>query len=163
MNLRNKKQLAARLYGVGLNRVKFDEARLNDIKEAITKRDIKGLVISGAISIEVKHGASKSGFRARLKQKRKGRRQGQGSRKGKRTARLRNKVAWMNKIRAQRKYIGLLREKGYIKNDAFQNVYKKSGGGFFRSKRHIRIYLEENKIITKNVSAKKEKAKENGL
>jgi ribosomal protein L19E len=33
-------------------------------------------------------------------------------------------------------------------------LYMKSKGGFFRSKRHIKIYISENSLIEKNQQAK---------
>ena len=36
MNLESKKRLAAKALNVGAGRIKFDESRLDEIKEAIT-------------------------------------------------------------------------------------------------------------------------------
>ena len=52
MNLRNKKELAARTFGIGKKRIVFLESRTNEIKDAITKQDIRDLVVSGAIIIK---------------------------------------------------------------------------------------------------------------
>jgi large subunit ribosomal protein L19e len=52
MNLKKKKALAARTFGVGLARVEFVEPRLDEIKEAITKQDIRDLHKDGAIIIK---------------------------------------------------------------------------------------------------------------
>ncbi len=52
MNLRKKKALAARTFGVGLSRIEFLEPRLDEIKEAITKQDIRDLYKDGAIRIK---------------------------------------------------------------------------------------------------------------
>ena len=51
MNLAKKKSLAARVFGVGKSRVVFAKSRLNEIKEAITKQDIRDLKKDGAITI----------------------------------------------------------------------------------------------------------------
>ena len=51
MNLKKKKALAARTFGVGLERIEFVKPRLEEIKEAITKQDMKDLKESGAIII----------------------------------------------------------------------------------------------------------------
>ena len=51
MNLKKKKLLAARTFGVGESRIKFLEPRLNEIKEALTKQDIRDLHKDGAIVI----------------------------------------------------------------------------------------------------------------
>src|SRR3989344_5018524 len=51
MNLAKKKSLAARAFGVGKSRVVFAKSRLNEIKEAITKQDVRDLKKDGAITI----------------------------------------------------------------------------------------------------------------
>ncbi|MEK6823525.1 MAG: 50S ribosomal protein L19e [Nanoarchaeota archaeon] len=59
MNLRNKKELAARTFGVGKKRILFIESRKDEIKEAITKQDIRDLVVNGAIIIKEIKGRKK--------------------------------------------------------------------------------------------------------
>ena len=66
MNLRNKKELAARTFGVGKKRIAFIESRKDEIKEALTKQDIRDLVAGGAIIIKK--------IKGRKKIKKKGRR-----------------------------------------------------------------------------------------
>ncbi|MCH7774798.1 MAG: hypothetical protein IH784_10400 [Bacteroidetes bacterium] len=51
MNLAKKKELAARTLNVGKSRVTFVRSRLDEIKEAITKQDIRDLQKEGAILI----------------------------------------------------------------------------------------------------------------
>jgi large subunit ribosomal protein L19e len=51
MNLGKKKSLAARTFGVGESRIKFLEPRLDEIKEALTKQDIRDLHKDGAIIV----------------------------------------------------------------------------------------------------------------
>jgi large subunit ribosomal protein L19e len=50
-NLDKRKRLAGKVFGVGINRIIFDNSRLDEIKEAITKQDIKDLHESGAIIV----------------------------------------------------------------------------------------------------------------
>jgi large subunit ribosomal protein L19e len=52
MNLGKKKALAARTFGVGESRIEFVKPRLEEIKEAITKQDIRDLYKDGAIKIK---------------------------------------------------------------------------------------------------------------
>lgn len=59
MNLRNKKELASRTFGVGKKRIAFMESRKDEIKEALTKQDIRDLVASGAIIIKEIKGRKK--------------------------------------------------------------------------------------------------------
>ena len=160
MQLKSQRRIAAQLLKVGENRVWFDEDRIKDIKEAITKIDIKKLIRELAIQAKPKKGIS--GFRRRKKylQKRKGRQQGKGSRKGTHNARLPAKKAWMTKIRVQRNLLKRLKDKGVIDSKTYGKLYRRSKGGFFRSKRHILLYLEEQGVFKerKKVSkVKKEK------
>ncbi len=148
-NLSLQKRMAASLYKVGLDRVKLDPSRAAEIKEAITKDDIRKLVKEGAIKILQKQGVSRARARKRLKQKRKGRRKGPGSRKGSRGARLSRKEAWMQRIRAQRKFLKMLKDKGYISQEVYRMLRQKAKGGFFRSVRHIKMFIEEFNLAKK--------------
>ena len=145
--LRLQKRLAANIMKCSEKRISFDQSRLEDIKEAITKLDIKSLITGGAIKVKPVKGVSR--FRARKisLQKRKGKRKGPGSTKGKKTARLPKKKAWIGKIRIQRRFLKELRDKGLVSKSDYHGLYQKSKGGFFRSKRHIKLYLEEHKLV----------------
>ena len=92
MKLKIQKRLAAGIKKSSPKRVRFDKDRLEDIKESITKADIKGLISDNAIIIEQKTGSSKSRNRKKKTQKKKGRQKGHGSRKGKQNARLPDKA-----------------------------------------------------------------------
>ncbi|MBU1203766.1 MAG: 50S ribosomal protein L19e [Nanoarchaeota archaeon] len=150
MTLRNKRRMISSSKGVGLKRIKFEPSALDEIKNAITKSDSRGLIKRGVIIIKKKKGSSRARARKKLVQKRKGRQKGKGSRKGKRTARLPRKRAWINKIRAQRNLLKELRSREIITKKVFSTVYKKTKGGFFRSRRHIKTYLGEHNLISEN-------------
>ncbi len=158
MKLKTQKRLAADVLKCSKKRVKFDEERLEDIKESITKADIRSLIIDKAISKKKKKGVSRARVNKRKIQRSKGKQKGQGSRKGKKTARLPKKKTWMNKIRLQRSLLKSLKDKELIDNKNFRILYKKAKGGFFRSKRHIKIYLEEHNLM-KKISSNEKKDK----
>ena len=149
MKLNIQKRIVADLSGASKKRIIFDTERLDEIKEAITKGDLRSLVKDKAISIAPKKGVSRVRARKIIEQKRKGRMKGHGSKKGKKTARLPKKEAWMNKIRALKAMIKVLRDKKLIETSTYQNLYNKSKGGFFRSRRHLRLYIEEQELIKK--------------
>jgi len=44
VNLRKKRELISRVLGVGLNRVRFEPDKLDDISDAITREDMRSLV-----------------------------------------------------------------------------------------------------------------------
>ena len=62
---------------------------------------------------------------------------------GGKNSRLTKKDKWVSRIRVQRKFLRNLRAKGVIGKSTYQNIYLKSKGGFFRSKKHIKVYIEE--------------------
>jgi large subunit ribosomal protein L19e len=147
MNLKNQRRIAAKILKVGKNRVWFDNDRLPEIKEAITKADIKSLVKDKAIQARPENANSRFRIKKNLSQKRKGRKQGKGSRKGKKTARLSGKKLWTAKVRTQRVLLKSLKEKQMITPSTFRELYAMSKGGYFRSRRHIKLYMEEHKLI----------------
>ena len=52
----------------------------------------------------------------------------------------------MARIRSQRMLIKELLEKGSIQRETYRFLRKKSKGGFFRNKGHIKVYLTEHKM-----------------
>lgn len=157
MQLSTQKRIASGILNCSKFKVKFDEERLSDIKEAITKHDIKGLIAEGAISKKGINQSSKGRTRKNKIQKRKGQQKGRGSRKGKENARQPRKNLWMDKIRLQRNLLKELREKKLITAKVFREIYLKAKGGFFRSKRHIKLYLGEHNLIKKENTGKDKK------
>ncbi len=143
MMLGVQKRMAADVLGCSPKRVVFDTEKLSEIKEAITKSDLRALIDQGVISKLAARGNSRSRARFNFAQKRKDKRKGQGSRKGAAGARTNRKEVWVNKVRLQRKFLKSLRESKVIQNAEFVELYKKIKGGFFRSKRHMELYLTE--------------------
>src|SRR3989344_3546704 len=145
MKLKNQRRIAAKLLKVGKKKVKFDPERLSDIKESITKSDLRSLIGQGVIKLKKRNAQSRGRARKVSEQKKKGRRKGQGKRKGKFGARLPKKRAWINKVRMQRELISTLREKNLLMPKVYREIRNKIKGGFFRSKNHLSLYLKENK------------------
>ena len=144
-----QKRLAAQVMKCGEHRVRLDPNSLEEIKEAITKSDIRHLINNGIITKRRLLNTSKYWARKHRKQKSKGKQKGVGSRKGKKTARLPPKREWMNKIRLQRRYIKSLRDNKLISTTDYHEIYMKSKGGFFRSIRHLKLYTQERGLIKK--------------
>ncbi len=144
--LRFQRRLAASLMKCSKKRVRFDQDDLQEIREAITKDSVRDLIKDGLISKKPKVGITRGRARKKAVQKRKGRQRGPGSMKGKRTARLPKKIAWANRVRPQRAFIKELRDKGYLTPTTYRMLYRKVKGGFFRSKRHVKHYIEEQKL-----------------
>lgn len=158
--MKTQRRLAAQLLGVSEKKIVFSNDRLADIKESITKTDIRRLIAEKAITKRPVSGISRARARKITIQKSKGLRVGKGSRQGKKTARLPRKESWMNKIRSQRKILSELKSKGLISPETFRKMYLRAKGGFFRSARHIKIYLEEHRLFLKKEGAKKPEEKE---
>ena len=148
-SLELQKRLAASVLNCSRKRVWFDPERLSEIKEAITKFDIRNLVKKGAIARVPPRGVSRVRARKIQAQKRKERRKGHGSRKGTASARLKPKSFWIRAVRAQRELLRRLRDRGVISKRDFRTIYEKIKGGFFRSVRHIKLYVEEQGMIKK--------------
>ncbi|HLC57107.1 MAG TPA: 50S ribosomal protein L19e [Candidatus Nanoarchaeia archaeon] len=146
MKLKLQKRLATQLGKVGKSRVKFSQQHLKEIKEALTKSDVSRLMHEGIITISPSKSQSRHHARKLKIQKRKGRRQGHGSREGKRTARLPRKQAWMARIRIQRRFLKLLKAKNLLSLGSYRSLYLKAKSGAFRSKRHIKIYITEQHL-----------------
>jgi ribosomal protein L19E len=64
----------------------------------------------------------------------------------------------MTRIRSQRNFIRELKDGKVITNETYREIYRKSKGGFFRSTRHIKIYLEDNKLFLAKTEQKQEKS-----
>ena len=65
VNLKAKKHLVARMYKVGVNRVRFDNDHLDDIADAITRENIRSLFTANTIKIQPITGTSRG--RAKVK------------------------------------------------------------------------------------------------
>ena len=122
MKLERKKELAARSLGIGKTRLVFNPERLDEIKEAITKQDIRDLLNNRAIIIKEIKGRRKVRVRKM--------RRGVGSvrkkvlnkktRYVKLTRKLRSNLSQARKKGMSReKYIQLRKE---IKASAFKNL-----------------------------------------
>ncbi len=153
MNLRQRKELAARTLGVGTKKVWIDPEHLEEVKEAITREDILRMVRLGYIRVIRTKGQSRHRAREREAQRKKGRRTGHGRRKGSANARKSDKEKWMERIRAQRRLLRELRDKGRISRSVYRKLYRLAKGGMFRSKKHLLLYLgKHHKDLEKETS-----------
>ncbi|MBI4441165.1 50S ribosomal protein L19e [Candidatus Woesearchaeota archaeon] len=147
MKLKLQKRLASKIMKCSPKRVWLNPDSLSTIKEAITRNDIKGLIRHGVIDKLPERGVSRGRARLRSIQKKKGRQKSVGTRKGTRNARFPAKDEWMNKIRKQRAFIKELKSKDLIETSVAKDLYQKAKGGYFRSKGHLKLYINEHKMI----------------
>jgi large subunit ribosomal protein L19e len=156
-DLKNQKRLAADLLKCGVHRVRFDDRRLDDIAEAVTRSDIRKLIVSKAIFSLQKKGTSRGRVRYIKFQKAKGRRRGHGSRRGGHKARTPKKRRWIMIIRPIRERLQYLRSKGIIDRHTYRTFYRQAKGNMFKNKAHMNQHLEMKGIKLKDEKIKKEK------
>ena len=126
MDLSKKKALTARTLGIGEGRVMFNSQRIDEIKEAITKQDIRDLVANKAIFIrEIKGRKVNSGRRRRRA----------GSIRMKPNARKREYIIITRKARA---HISELRKQGKVSNEEFMKLRKEIRSKNFKNKAHLK-------------------------
>ncbi len=134
MNLRNKKSLAVRTLKVGRERIIFLMSRLSDIKEAITKQDIRDLKKDGAILVKEVKGRKKN-----LK----------GSTK-RSTGNIRKKVnkrkqEYVIMTRKLRRYTAEMKKQGLINLEETKQIRNKIRNRMFKSAAHLKTYIKELK------------------
>lgn len=130
MNLGKKRALAARTLKVGKERILFVNTRLDEIKEAITKQDIKDLKASGAIIIKVIKGRKKI---TKMRNKR-----SPGNIRKNVNKRKKNYMVLTRKLR---KYIKEAKKQGELSQEDFVGIRKKIKNKQFRSLAHIKENL----------------------
>ncbi|MFH1787617.1 MAG: 50S ribosomal protein L19e [archaeon] len=130
MNLGKKKYLAVRTLKVGKDRIVFLKSRLNDIKEALTKQDIRELKEDGAIIVKEIKGRKKI-------QKRK-RKRGVGKIKKKINTRKRDYIIMTRKLRG---YVSDLKKKGELSREEVIEIRKRIRNKKFKSKANLKEYI----------------------
>ena len=146
MKLSVQKKIASKVLGCSPKRVKLTPNNLTAISKAITRHDVSGLIHSGLIEKVPKRGVSRVRARHNAKQRRKGLQHGPGNKKGKPNSRVSSKSLWMIKIRLFRSFLKELKEKQILTAENYKNLYNKAKGGFFRNKRHMKIYIDEHNL-----------------
>jgi len=127
MQLEGKRELAARTLKVGKARIIFNRERLGEIKEAITKQDIRDLLSNKAIRIKEIKGKKK-------KPTRKTRRRA-GSIKKTVNVRKRNYMTLTRKLRA---YISELKKQEVLNSKECDKLRKEIRNSLFKSKAHLK-------------------------
>ena len=128
MNLKKKKALAVRALGVGEKRIKFLEPRLDEIKEALTKQDIRDLYKDGAIVIK-----NISGRKTSTKKKK---RRSPGNVRKKVNKRKQEYVALTRKLRKT-----LYKMEGKLTKKEKEDLRKKIKNKFFASNAAFKDYI----------------------
>ena len=130
MNLRKKKELASRTLGVGKKRIMFVEPRLDEIKEAITKQDIRDLKKDGAIIVNKIKGRTKN-----LKSKTK---RSVGNIRKNVNKRKQEYVILTRKLR---KHVADGKKSGELSKEDVKEIRKKIRNRMFKSKAHLKEHI----------------------
>ena len=141
-DLSYQRRVAASVLKCGVNRVWFNPENLDDIKNAISREDIRNLIKDKKISLHQKKGISRGRARARMAKRSYGHCKGYGHRSGKKGARTPSKTQWVKKIRAQRKELRTQRESGSITRVEYRKLYRRAAGGQFRNVSHLKAQIE---------------------
>lgn len=161
MDLRSQKSMAAKILKCGASRVRIDastEDARKEVGEALTREDIRILIRKGLIRKVQKKGSSRAKTRKILKQKRKGRRKGTGSRKGGKKNRMSKKASWIRTVRPLRRFLRKLRDSGQIDKKDYRKLYLRIKGGMFRNKKHLLFYLKEHELLKSITKRPRKKA-----
>src|SRR3989344_277745 len=127
MKLEKKRALVARTLDVGKGRIIFNLNRLSEIKEAITKQDIRDLKASDAILIKEKKG------RRKIQHKKSRRRVGSFRKKVK--GGKRKYVILTRKLRVHLKN---LKAKNLISDKKYKEIRKEIKASSFKSLAHLK-------------------------
>ncbi len=149
VNLKAKKRLAARVTGVGIHRIRFDTDHLDDIADAITRENIRSLITANTIRIKSFTGTSRGRAQTKKAQRKK-RGTTQGSKRGRKGARVGKKRVYVAKVRSLRRLLKIAKDRKDLTNPEFWVLYKKVGGNTVRNKEHLRTLMEEIKTDRKN-------------
>ena len=144
MNLSYQKRVASGVLKCGIHRVWVDDRPevQERIAEAVTRDDVRLLVVQRFIRKHQKKGISRGRAKAMANQRSKGRRRGHGSRKGHGGARTPKKEAWMTRVRALRNELSSLRAEGTINATQYRLYYRRIKGGVYNSRNHLRYNME---------------------
>jgi len=142
MDVKFQRRVAADILKCGEDRVWMDPNALDEIKEAVTRDDIRMLIKRGLIKKKPKKGTSRVRANYLKMQKEKGRRKGHGSRKGKKYARYPRKRRWIKTIRPIRATLRDLRDSGMIDRSTYRKFYRWAKGGVYKSRNHLLSHLK---------------------
>lgn len=136
-----QKKLAAKILKTGISKVWMNSEKMKDIEKAITKWDIRKLIKKGDIK--------KLPEKIRFKSEAKKRKRKSGSREGKKYSIVSRKRRWISKIRPQRRMLKELKKSSQLDTANYRKLYNLAKGGMFRSRAHLKLYIEQNNMLKK--------------
>jgi len=129
------RRLVSEILKVGKNRIWIDMENIDRISSVLSREDVRKLIKEGVIRKRPVHTPSRGRIKVR--------RRGPGSRKGRS---IDEKELWIRKVRAQRRYLRMLRDRRIISRKTYRRLYVLVKGNMFRSIRHLRSYILEHRL-----------------
>ena len=130
MNLGKKKALARRTLKVGKERIVFLDLGLEEIKESITRQDIRDRYAEGLIIIQEIKGRTKITKRTKTP----------GKIKKNVSTRKQDYVKMTRKLR---KYVAAIKERGDVSRDNYLDIRKKIRNRIFKSQAQLKVYISK--------------------
>ena len=146
LSLKNQRRLAAEVLKIGQSRVWIDPEKIEDVEGVITREEIRKLVHEDVIKTLPEKGVSKARARILHNKRKRGLRQGAGSKEGKKTARTPEKKQWENRIRAIREHLSDLKNRKIIQKDTYRKLYLLAKGGMFSNVMNVDQYIEAHEL-----------------
>jgi large subunit ribosomal protein L19e len=135
MAIATVRRLAADILGVGESRIRISPDNIKEVEGALTRADVKGLIGKGFITRKKLNGRASTVKRERRSSG--------------------HKSAWMEKVRAQRRFLRLLVADGAVRQGSKRSLYGKIKSGIFRNKRAMLLYLKDNGLVARDYEPKK--------
>lgn len=136
-----QKKLAAKILKVGQSKVWLDPSQMKEINSAITRIDVKKLIKKKYIKVLPE--------KVPMPKEEKRKKRTQGKRKGKKFATLREKRRWIATVRPLRSMLKELKLKNEIDRPTYKKMRLLVKGGMFRSRSHLKLYLEQHGLLKK--------------
>lgn len=133
-----QRRLAARILKVGETKIWIDKEHIADVKNAIIASDVRKMISHGYIK-------ARSG-KIKFPEQRTRKKRSPGKTRGKSGAIYPKKRQWINTVRPLRKMLRELRAEGKINSATYKNTYMLIKGGMFRSRAHLKLYLEQKGV-----------------
>ncbi|MDT7865296.1 MAG: 50S ribosomal protein L19e [Acidilobaceae archaeon] len=144
-----QRRLAAEILGVGESRIWIspDPEHEEEISQAVTRNDVRRLIVRGLIKVKPEKGNSHTRWLERKRARSEGKRRGHGRRKGALDARVDSRERWIATIRKIRRTLKWLRDRGVLDRRLYRKLYRKAKGGAFKSTSDLRRYMAEIGVL----------------
>lgn len=145
------KRISSNIMKCGKDKVWVDPNETSRIKEATTRKGIKQLISDGVIIRKPNALKTRYNIRIRRMKKEKGRRCGEGRKKGKASARINPKKVWIEKIRGLRSILKQQREDNIINKKEYRELYYQTKGNLFKTKKNLLEKIHKDTLKKKEV------------